>query len=122
MIQRACDVFNHAREIGIDIRILESENPESLRSQERVANLIRPRSLRHSVLTAICFDDQMGSETNEVDDVGADWGLPSEMEAEGFQLAQLHPQLDFLQGETLAKRTGLFVCQGTHHRAGRTFS
>ena len=71
------------------------------------------------MLTAIRFDDQMGSETNEIDDVGTDWGLPSEMEAEGFQLAQLHPQFDFLQGETLTKRTSLFVCQGTHQRAGR---
>jgi hypothetical protein len=40
VLQRIEDAFNHAREIGIDIRIPESKNFEALRLQKCVANLI----------------------------------------------------------------------------------
>jgi hypothetical protein len=107
------NAFHHASEIGIDVRIPESKNSKTLRLQEGVANLIRSSTLRHSVLTAIRFDNELGSERNEVDDVAADRRLSPEMKAEGFQLAQLHPQFDFLRRKTFAKCTSIFVCQGS---------
>jgi hypothetical protein len=79
--------------------------------QKCVASLIRSSAFRHSVLTAVCFDNELGSEGNEVDDVTPDRRLSPEMKAEAFQFAQLHPQFDFLRGETLTKRASMFVCQ-----------
>ena len=112
----------HPGEIGIDIRIPKSQNPEVLRLQESVANLIRSIAVRHSVLTAVGFNDELGSERNEIDDVPANRRLPPEMKTERLQFAQLHPQFDFLWGETLTKCAGIFVCQGSHHRTSSTFS
>jgi hypothetical protein len=40
LVQRAKDAFHDPGEIGIDIRIPESQNAEALRLQEGVANLI----------------------------------------------------------------------------------
>ena len=79
-----------------------------MRAKEVVANPIRQGTLGHDVLTAICFDDDLGSERNEVDDVGSDRRLPPEMKPECFQFAQLYPQLDFLWGEAFAKCAGIF--------------
>jgi hypothetical protein len=99
--------------MAIDVRIPESQNPEALRSQKGVTNLIRTSAVRHAVLAAVGLNDELGSERNEVDDVTANRCLPPEMKAERFQFAQLHPQFDFLRSETFTKRAGIFVCQGT---------
>ena len=111
MFQRTQNAFHHSREIGINVRIPESKNSEALRLQKGVANLIRSSALRHSVLAAICFDNELASERNEVDDVTADGCLSPEMKAESFQFTQLHPQFDFLRREPLAKCASDFVCQ-----------
>ena len=113
MFQRAQNAFHHPREIGVDIRIPESKNFEALRLQEGVANLIRSSAVRQAMLTAVSFNDELGSERDEVDDVTANRRLPPEMKAEGLQFAQLHPQFDFLCGETFTKCAGIFVCQGS---------
>ncbi|MEA2910276.1 MAG: hypothetical protein QOJ15_2357 [Bradyrhizobium sp.] len=99
-------------EISINIRIPEPQNFKALRLQKRVANLIRSSASRHSVLSAVGFNNKVGSERNEVDDVTTDRCLSPEMKAEWFQFTQLHPQFDFLRRETLAKCAGIFVCQG----------
>jgi hypothetical protein len=112
-IQGTENAFHHPREIGINVRIPESRNSEALRLQKGIANLIRPGALRHSVLTAICFDNESRSERNEVDDVTVDRCLSPEMEAERLQFAQLHPQFDFLRRETFTKCASIFVCQGS---------
>jgi hypothetical protein len=101
-VERTQNAFHHAREIGINVRIPKSENSETLRLQKSVASLIGSSTRRHSVLTTICFDNELGSERNEVDDVAADGCLSPEMKAETFQFAQLHPQFDFLRRETFA--------------------
>jgi hypothetical protein len=62
MFQRTQNAFHHPREIGVDIRIPESNDFEALRLQEGVANLIRSNTVRHAVLTAVGFDDELGSE------------------------------------------------------------
>ena len=111
--QRTQNTFHHASEIGIDVRIPESKNSKTLQLQKGVASLIGSSTLRHSMLTAIRFDNQLGSERNEVDNVPADGCLSPEMKAEGFQFAQPHPQFDFLRRETFAKCASIFVCQGS---------
>jgi hypothetical protein len=40
LVQRAKDAFHDPGEIGIDVRIPKSQNPETLRLQESVTNLI----------------------------------------------------------------------------------
>jgi hypothetical protein len=112
LLQRSQNAFHHAVETGINVRIPESENPEPLRLQKGIASPIRTNAVRHSVLTTVGLNDELGSERNEVDDVTADRCLPPEMKPERFQFAQLYPQFDFLRRETLAKRAGGFVCQG----------
>ena len=86
-IQGTENAFHHPGEIGINVRIPKSKNSEALRLQKGVANLIRSSALRHSVLAAICFDNELASERNEVDDVTADGCLSPEMKAEGLQFA-----------------------------------
>ena len=78
-----------------------------MRLQKYVANLIRSSALRHSMLTAICFDNELRSERNEVDDVTPDRRLSPEMKAEALQFAQLHPQFDFLQREPFTQRASI---------------
>src|SRR6266849_1809330 len=111
--QRTQNAFHYPSEIAINVRIPESKNSKTLRLQKGVANLIRSSTLRHSVLTTVCFDNELRSERNEVDDVTADGCLSSEMKAEGFQVAQPHPQSDFLRRQTFAKCAGIFICQGS---------
>jgi hypothetical protein len=74
------------------------------------------------VLSAISFNDELGSERDEVDDVTANRSLPPEVEAERLKFAQRHPQFDFLRGETLTKCAGIFICQGSPRPTGQTFS
>jgi hypothetical protein len=112
--------LHHTGEIGIDIRIPESKDSKSLRLQKYVANLIRSSAFRHSVLAAVCFDNELRSERNEVNDVTADGCLSPKMKAEGFQFAQLYPQFDFLRREPLTQRASIFVCQGYPHPTGLT--
>ncbi len=64
------------------------------------------------MLATIHFDNEFGSERNEVDDVRTDRCLSPEMKAVGFHFAQFHPQFYFLRRETLAKCASNFVCQG----------
>jgi hypothetical protein len=116
------NAFHHTFEIGVDVRIPESKNLEALRLQKSVANLIRACALEHSMLTAIGFYDESGLERNEVDDVTSDRCLSPEMKAEAFQFAQPHPQFDFLRRKSLAKRAGIFVCQGWSSRKIYTFT
>src|SRR5713226_3216531 len=111
--QRTQNAFHHPGEIAINVRIPESKNSKTLRLQKGVANLIRSSTLRHSVLTTVCFDNELRSERNEVDDVTADGCLSSEMKAEGFQVAQPHPQSDFLRRQTFENCAGIFICQGS---------
>ena len=69
--------------------------------------------LREAVLTSICFDDEPGSERNEVDDIGTDGRLSPDVKPEPLQLAQLRPQFDFLWRETFTKCASIFVCQNS---------
>jgi len=61
-IQGTENAVHHTGEIGIDIRIPESKDSKPLRLQKVIANLIRLSAFRHSVLAAVCFDNQLGSE------------------------------------------------------------
>ena len=81
MVQHTQNAFHHPGEIGIDIRIPESKNPEALRLQKGVARLIRSSAFEHSMLTAVGFDDEFRPKRNKVDDVGTDGRLPAEMKA-----------------------------------------
>ena len=121
LVQRAKDGFHHPDEIGIDIRIPKSQNPETLRLQESVASLIRTMAVRQAVVTAVGFNDELGSERHEVDDVTPNRRLSSEMKAERFQFAQFYPQFNFLRGEPFTECAGVFVCQCRHHKTGSTF-
>ena len=120
MFQLTQNAVHHTGEIGINVRIPESKNSKSLRLQKVIANLIRLSAFRHSVLTAVCFDNELRSERNEVNDVTADGCLSPKMKAEGFQLAQLYPQFDFLRRKTFTKCASSFVCQGYPHPTGLT--
>jgi hypothetical protein len=81
-VQRVQNAFHDASEIVIDIRIPEPKNPEALREEKCVANLIPLRAKKRSMLTSVGLDDEPGSERNEVHDVAADRHLSPKMKSE----------------------------------------
>jgi hypothetical protein len=87
VFQRTQNAIHHPGEIGVNLRIPEPKNSKALRLQKGVANLIGSSTPPHSVLATICFDNELGSERNEVDDVPADRCLSPEMKVKGFQFA-----------------------------------
>jgi hypothetical protein len=101
------DAHHHPIQISIHVRIPESQDLESSRSKEGIALTIRWNTSIDAMMTAVDLDDHSTTERGEVDNVAADWRLPSKMKPEFFQFTQLHPYFHFLRRQSFAKRPGI---------------
>jgi hypothetical protein len=85
--------FNNGIDIAHHFEVPESQHPTSIRPKERAAAFVLPFLLR--VLRTIDFNNQGRFKAYEVDEVGANWVLPAELETIELPLAQPRPQLLF---------------------------
>jgi len=96
-------------EYDVDLRqdfvVPESQNPIALRVQPGRSRRIRSRALFEAVLRSIHLDNQSGSVTNKVDNVGADRSLFPEMRVSEWNTFEVPPQSFFSFGHSLAKNT-----------------
>ena len=94
--QCAVNRFQNAAQISIHICVPEPQNFEPLLLKMSVTFTILRRVLIEVVLSAIDFDDQPLSETDEIKNVTVAWRLSAKVIAAMFPGAQMHPQLHLL--------------------------
>jgi hypothetical protein len=99
-LQLRKDHRQHTVFIGQYLRIPESQNLITLRSERGIARKV---TWIVGVLSSIDFDDESFLATHEIDDIRADGLLPNEFETAKPSVAQREPQLRFSIGGLAAK-------------------
>jgi hypothetical protein len=92
----------HAFQVPIHFVVPEAKDPIFHSHKEFVTDSITPRMDIEIVLSAVNLDDEVMLGANEVHDVGAEWRLPSEMEAAILPGAKVNPELHLLSRHSLA--------------------
>ena len=95
---------HHSINLGQDLIIPETQHSVAVRIEESSAFGVGCDGLSLAVLAAIHFNDDAFLVTREVDEVGTDRRLPTEMGAFGRQPAQMPPELSLGLGHGAAKR------------------
>jgi hypothetical protein len=102
------DRFNDSIEIGVHLRIPETQNLESECTKFSVARPIARHMPVETVLTAVDFDHDTVLEARKVDNEMSNRHLSAKVQSGRSQGTKLHPKLHLLRRHALA--------QGSRHR------
>jgi hypothetical protein len=91
-VQLHINPIEYCRQIIVDFGIPESDNTISLLLKPKLPFSIAFRGFGFIMMAAVEFDDQTGSRSEEVDDIGTDRGLAPEMCAICRKFFQRAPQ------------------------------
>jgi hypothetical protein len=105
--------LQHADQVCVDLIIPESQHLEAGLREIRIASSILPGMRIKVVLTAVQFDNEVLSQTLEINDVFIAWRLPPEMIAARFPRSEVNPQFHLLWCHRFAQLARAGVCHAS---------
>ncbi len=100
--QQALNLINDAIHLAVDLEIPEAKYREAFCDEMCITNGVPLGNLAVTMLRTIHFDDELGIEFSEVENIAVGRGLPAKVKAASVKVFELNPQFHFFVGHVFS--------------------